>query len=89
MHRGTLLELTKQLAKLDPSLTIYAADPWSPSTIAVAAMEPADGSVPEVALVEQCRYFLEVFIANEVLEGWRGSQLDACRRLIQHATSDA
>ena len=89
MHRGTLLELTAQRASLDPKLTIYAAEPWSPATRAVAALEPDDGSVPEVAMAERCCYFLEVSIAHEVLEGWRGSELEACHRLIQYAVSDA
>jgi hypothetical protein len=89
MHRGTLLGLTTQRASLDPALTIYAVEPWSPSGRAIAAIEPQDGSVPEVAVAEQCRYFLEVFIANEILKGWRGSDPEACHRLIQYATNDA
>jgi hypothetical protein len=89
MHRGTLVELTTQRAKLDPALTIYAAEPWTPSTRAVATVEPDDGSLPEAAMVEGCQYFLEVFIANEVLEGWDGSELDACHRLIQYVANDA
>ncbi|MGC4007077.1 MAG: hypothetical protein QM811_29720 [Pirellulales bacterium] len=89
MNCRTLLELTTHRSDFDPGLTIYAAEPWSPSSLAIVAAESVDGSIPPIALHNQCRYFLEVFIVNEVLSGWSGSDLDACHRLIKYAESDA
>jgi hypothetical protein len=88
-----LIEAVQQLAKLDDDFTIYAREPWTPSTDARVALE---GSEEEKKIsAEGLRYFIEVFIARDFLEDWRPTQKKAptegqcCGRLIEYATNDA
>ncbi len=91
----TLLEVTGSLASLDDASTIYAAEPWTPESAAVVAAEPLGGGVPAEAGHLGCKYFLEVVIAREFLDGWKihfaGTPTIAqqCERLIQYAVTDA
>ena len=88
-----LIEAVQQLPRLDGVLTIYARQPWAPSADAQLAFE---GSEEEKKLKSEGRhYFLEVFIARDLLEDWRASKKNAptdeqsCLRLIKYATNDA
>ena len=91
----TLEDTTRRLAEFDESHTIYAAHPWQASSPTVVVPEPDDGSVPVEAQRQGYRYFLEVSIASEFLEGWRASLgrepsvAETCSRLIQYAENDA
>jgi len=94
----TLQEIVRRIDEFDDAegaLTIYAADPWKPSTLAVVACQRDDRRVPDEAVAAGCRYFLEVSIALEVLEhfptlhGHQPSEAEKCERLIEYAENDA
>jgi len=87
----TLQEIVRQLDRFERGLTIYAANPWQPSTNALVARPGDDGRAPEEAVAAGCAYFLEVFMALAVLRdlhGLRGrepSEMEKCARLIEYA----
>jgi len=90
-----LIEAIRDLDSLDEESTIYAAEPWNENSEAIVAREPEAGGLPSEAERLGLKYFLEVFIAREVIEGWM-SNLDAqptlqqkCARLIKYAITDA
>jgi hypothetical protein len=88
----TLLEAVESLNSLDDQSTIYAAEPWTATSQTIVANE-AKGDLT-VALQEGgLKYFLEVFVAREVLEDWitdtEPTLQDKCVRLIQYAKNDA
>jgi hypothetical protein len=91
----TLLEIIERLDSFDSSLTIYAdpgADPTKPTSTAVLAYEPEDGSIPEEA--QAMTYFLEVYLAKEIVEDFEqanpnASTLNKCQRVIHYAIYDA
>lgn len=88
-----IMELTRQLHSLDSEKTIYAKKPWTCDAEVELFLEPEDGSLP-TELEKGFEYFLEVFIAQEVipdlahiepsytLEQWS-------ERLISYAENDA
>lgn len=84
-----------RLASLDQDATIYAAEPWTAESVAIVAIEPDSGGIPEEAATRGLKYFLEVAVARDFLEGWE-STLDStptaperCARLIRYAIDDA
>jgi len=87
----TLQEIVRGLGQFGPGMTIYAQDPWQPSANAMVARPRDDGGGPDEAVMAGCRYFLEVFIALEVLRQLsvvHGKEADAterCARLIEYA----
>jgi hypothetical protein len=90
-----LIEAIRNLDALDDESTIYAAEPWAENSEAIVAREPESGRLPPEAERLGLKYFLEVFIARDFLEGWL-SNLDArptlqqkCARLIKYAATDA
>jgi hypothetical protein len=89
----TLLEAVQSLDSLDGNGTIYAAEPWTARSEAIVTEEPEAGGVPVAVQERGMKYFLEVFIAREVLEDWvpdtASTLADKCARLIQYATTDA
>ena len=91
----TLLDVIADIARYDAGHTIYAVEPWSPSSVAVVAEEPADGSLPADAVACGANYFLEVDLSTEFIEGWVLSRDSApddparCQRLIEYAVNDA
>ncbi len=91
----TLIEVVKNLSDLDESDTIYVAEPWTENSKAIVAPEPASGGLPTEAAALGLKYFLEVSVAREFLEGWTGA-LGAeptvrakVERLAQYAINDA
>ena len=89
----TLLEAVQSLDSLDVDNTIYAAEPWTASSNALVAKEPEEGGLPVGVQEQGMKYFLEVFIAREVLEDWVTDAVPTvaqrCDRLIQYAITDA
>jgi hypothetical protein len=93
-----LIELIASLDGLDGEETIYARQPWSEDSDAMVALEDpesADFGIPPEAAGAGMKYFLEVFITREVVEGWL-SNLDEkptlaaiCQRVIEYAINDA
>lgn len=90
-----LADISKNLSEFDQDATIYAAKPWNAQSFAVVALEPESGGLPELASVSGFEYFLEVFIATEVLADWEASlgrvptDHERCERLIEYAVNDA
>ena len=91
----TLKDIVEELAVLGDEATIYAAEPWASESKAVVAQEPPSGGLPEEAKASGLRYFIEVAIARDFLEGWAStlghapSAQESCDRLIQYAINDA
>ena len=90
-----LIELIRDLDALDEQCTIYASQPWTETSEAIAAHEPEAGGTPNEAERLGLKYFLEVFIAREFIEGWMANYdtqptlRQKCARLIEYATNDA
>ncbi|HYY69610.1 MAG TPA: hypothetical protein VE734_07750 [Terriglobales bacterium] len=67
----TLLEAIRNLDSLDKGNSIHTAEQWRPdSPVVVVAREPAPGGLPAEAEKLGLKYFLELFIAREFLQGW-------------------
>jgi len=91
----TLLDAVERLDSLDDDSTIYAAEPWTETSHAITVTEP-DGRFPAAQATRAgLRYFLEVSIARDFLDGWTTNVAQApslqakCARLIKYATNDA
>lgn len=91
----TLLDAVERLDSLDDDSTIYAAEPWTEASHAITVTEP-DRRFPAAQLTRVgLRYFLEVSIARDFLDGWTTNVAQApslqekCARLIKYATNDA
>jgi hypothetical protein len=90
-----LIEAVEKLESFDNEATIYAATPWTESSEVIVAHEPTSGGLPTEAEKLGLKYFLEVFVARDFLDGW-SANLGAtpavrqkCARLIQYALKDA
>jgi len=89
-----LLDLTKQVHQIDPELTVYAKAPWSFDSEVCLAIEPEDSLIPESLASQGFSYFLEVFIASEVVPDLSSgvpffTQKKWCERLIRYAEMDS
>ena len=89
----TLQELISRLSAADDRLTVYASEPWSAHSDAVAVVN-ADGTTrPD----QQGRaYLLETVLIRDVLEAWSShhggavpSPQEACQAVIYYAENDA
>ena len=89
----TLKEIIENIASLDDELTIYCSEPWRPEATAIAEYEPEAGGLPPTAMEGSLKYLLEVFLVNEVLEGWDPKCLrtpaERATRIIEYAINDA
>jgi hypothetical protein len=91
----TLSGLIEGLGSLDQEATIYAAEPWTGVSRAIVAREPESGGFAAEAQSLGLKYFLEVAIARDFLDGWatslgrHPSNQERCARLIQYAVNDA
>ena len=93
----TLKELLENLESLDDELTIYAkSDPeWSPDSYAIACSPLQDGTTKPPPEAVGMEYFLEVFIAKEVVEDLESigqtkpSLQEICNAVIHYAKYDA
>ena len=91
----TLIDMVKDLGSLDREMTIYAAEPWTENSKAITVPDHASGRLPPEAEQLGLTYFLEVFIAREVLDDWTESLgedstlQEQCVRLIKYAIDDA
>jgi hypothetical protein len=90
-----LAEVFDRLHEFDHEGTIYAREPWCPTSEAIVATEPASGGLPESARRRALAYFLEVFVAREFLDDWVSSSStpptpeEQVQRLIHYAVYDA
>jgi hypothetical protein len=91
----TLLEAVDKLDSLNKASTIFAAEPWTANSQVIVATEPDSDGVPEEARKLGLKYFLEIFVAREFLEGWIANKKpeptvhEKCARLIKYAITDA
>ncbi|WP_324750431.1 hypothetical protein SH591_02820 [Sphingomonas sp. LY54] len=69
--------------------TIYVARPWSCDADATLISPAPDTTEPVEQGGRLYDYFLETFIAREVIEGFAGSDEKRCQRLIDYAENDA
>jgi hypothetical protein len=87
----TLADTIPRLNDLKPEDAIYVAHPWTPSSIAIVAREPEDGSLPPAARQHVCRFFLDIVSARAFLIGWRSvidhepTVEEICDKLIELA----
>jgi hypothetical protein len=94
-----LIELVERLAEWDDDeTTIYACEPWTEASDAMVALpdpERKPYAIPLEVVEAGMNYFLDVFIAREVVEGliaFLGKTPNStaiCQRLIEYATYDA
>jgi hypothetical protein len=89
----TLLSLVGKLDELEEEDVIFAREKWTPESEAAVFRLTKDYMVPEEAKRLGLRYFLEVPIALEVLDGFTFEKPDAtikqkCERLIKYAIYD-
>ncbi|PTY04247.1 hypothetical protein DB347_20330 [Opitutaceae bacterium EW11] len=95
MGKMTLLEATNKLGEFDPEHTIYAVEPWSPTSTAIVGAEPQEGTVPADPESRGMSYFLEISVAQDFIEDLEASlpkkpsANERCQRLIDYAINDA
>jgi hypothetical protein len=91
----TLLEVIRDLSSLDESDTIYAVEPWTENSEVILAPEQAVGGLPESVKKLGMKYFLEVNLARDFIEGWKANLNfepnlhEKCARIIKYAVTDA
>ncbi|MDR7156357.1 hypothetical protein J2W40_003198 [Sphingobium xenophagum] len=83
MGDQTIMSLVTQLEQFDPEATIFAAEPWQPSSAAKLFVD-----VTTTEAREGLAYFLEIGIALDVLSEMGSDPIDRSRRLIAYATDD-
>ena len=92
---ATLGDVIEGFGRFDSEDTIYAAEPWAEQSEALVAREPDVGGLPPEASDAGMKYFLEVGIAQDFVEGWLASFNEPptpsaiCTRLIDYAVNDA
>ncbi|TCM12033.1 hypothetical protein EDF56_1203 [Novosphingobium sp. PhB165] len=69
--------------------TIYVTEPWSCEAEAILVSPAPDTTEPTERDGRRYCYFLETFIAREVLDCLDGAPAERCERLIDYARSDA
>lgn len=90
-----LLELMDQVRRSDDDdTTIYVVRPWEPDAAAILVSPSPDTTEPIARDGSSYHYFLESFIAREVIEdysdeGAPASPYQVCMRLIHYAEHDA
>jgi hypothetical protein len=85
-----LIELVSHSDEWDDDDTaIYAVLPWTPASAATLVSPAPETTEPVTIDGVQHHYFLETFIAREVLESVTGSDEARCGRLIAYAINDA
>lgn len=89
----TLEELIGQLTEADDDLTVYAREPWSAQSDAIAVPHIYGPTRPDA---EGRTYLLEVFLIHDVLETWSAhndatdpTPQQACEAVIYYAANDA
>jgi isopenicillin N synthase-like dioxygenase len=73
----------------DDDTAIYVTRPWRGDADAILVSPAPDTTEPVERDGTHYDYFLETFIARDVLEGLDGSADDWCQRLIDYAENDA
>jgi hypothetical protein len=90
-----LIDIIEKISSIDPESTIYVREPWATDSTSVVAREPDDGGLPSQAEAEHAVYFLEVFLAQQMLEDWiretgeTPTTQQLCDRVLSYARNDA
>jgi hypothetical protein len=90
----TLQETVRDLASLDEEAVICAAEPFTGASEAIVVPLPVAGQGEQIEK-PGFKYFLEVSVAREFIEGWRAhlekepTIEEKCTRLIYYAIYDA
>jgi len=91
---SSLQVILSRLEESDEDQTIYAAEPWNPESDALLAIE--GNPEADAALDAGLRYFIEVSIAQDVIETWihwRNGRiptpLEIANAVIFYATNDS
>ena len=91
-----LADIIARLSEFHEEDIIYAREPWTAEADAMIAREVEDNGLPPPEAIEAgLAYFLEIFIARELVEDWidyLGADPGAaaiCERVIQYAIKDA
>lgn len=74
---------------IDDDTTIYVARPWSCDADAMLVSPAPDTTEPLEMGGKFFDYFLETFIARDVVEALAGTAEKRCQRLIDYAENDA
>ncbi|MFF0479430.1 hypothetical protein [Streptomyces sp. NPDC004284] len=89
----TLEELISRLTETDDGLTVFASEPWTAQSDAVAVPNREGSSRPDA---EGRTYLLEAVLIRDVLETWRAhhdgaaaSLQEACEAVIYYAENDS
>ena len=91
----TLFDIIKDLDGIDESGTIYMKEPWTCDSMAIVAIEPDSGGLPNEARALGLSYFIEIAIARDFLSDWAATlpvtptMQEQCERLIKYAINDA
>lgn len=86
-----LIDVIDSIEDQDSAATIWISNQleWSTNSLVVVAEEPEDGTWP-ASVASDFVYFLEVFIAIEVLEGMlQNTSYEKAVRVIEYAKNDA
>ncbi len=89
----TVLEILRKLGELDPEDVIFAKEPWHWESEAEVLRLTEELGVPAEATAAGLKYLLEVDVARQVLEEFKGRANVAletkCDRIIEYAIFDA
>src|SRR5438874_2936563 len=90
-----LLDVIRDLDSFEQEAIICAGKPWTENSPAIVVAEGRPRGIPTEARRLGMDYFLEIFIARELLEDWTRT-LDTeptlqakCARVIRYAITDA
>lgn len=91
-----LIDVIAGIESFSEEDTIYVAEPWGLDALAIVALEPDDGGLPDAARNGGMVYFLEIAIARDFLVDLERLQSGSfataeakTHRLIQYAVNDA
>jgi hypothetical protein len=90
----TLLKLVEKLDELEEEDVLFAREKWAPESEAAVFRLTEDYMAPEEPKRLGLKYFLEVHIALDVLDGFilekpHATTRQKCQRLIEYAIHDA
>ena len=89
----TLLDLVENIDELNDEDVIFVRTEWSPRSEAALFKLTEDLRVPDEPKQLGLKYFLEVAVAREVLEGFaskpEATSIEKAERLIHYAILDA
>lgn len=83
-----IFQVLLNISRFKRNETIYAVEPWTPESEAQVVLEPAEGLIHIIRGDLRFEYFLEVSLAQDLLQQNQHSSLcmrDQCLRMIEYA----